>query len=88
MDKTARLYLGLMAMAGASLGLADHMAPGWTGGVPSLLFLLGASLAFDVITNQMAANGRIAPLSFQGRVIGFLVGAAAALAIPWLGGAR
>ncbi len=75
-----------MAGGGIVLGVADVLFPNWAGGIPPLLFLLGIALFFDVIVNQQAASGRMAPLAMQSRFIGFLIGAALSIAIPMLSG--
>jgi hypothetical protein len=86
LDKTSRLYIGVMAVLGAALGVADIAAPGWTGGVPPLLFLLGAGLAMDILINQQAKAGKWQPLTMQGRFLGFFIGAATSILIPMLSG--
>jgi hypothetical protein len=86
--RTAQAYLGLMIVAGLLLGGLQAAMPDaaiWQ--LPPLLWLLGASLLFDVAVNQMAARGDAEPLALPWRVAGFLAAAALSILLPRLAGA-
>ena len=73
---TRNSFIALMLVAGALLGLAARTWPGFANfGVPPFAWLLGVSLAFDLVMMARAWRGQIEPLNINMRALGFVAGA-------------
>lgn len=68
-------YVALMGAAGIGLALLFKASPSLGEVVPGLLWLLGASLVFDLVNNQRVSAGQSQPLEMPWRVGGFIAGA-------------
>lgn len=92
MTRTRKIFFGLMGATGLLVALAGLVWPVLINGpVPWLVWLLMASLAFDLVSFNLGGKLQLEPLDMNTRFMGFLVAALIVLVLsnvlPGAGGA-
>lgn len=76
MTRTRKIFFGLMGAAGLVVALAGLVWPALINGpVPWLVWLLMASLAFDLFSFNLGDRFDLEPIDMNTRFMGFLVAA-------------
>lgn len=85
MISARNIYYVTMCVSGLALGAAARAYPAFAGGAfPPYVWLLGVSLAFDLILQALARKRAIAPMSMNARAAGFFSGAALYLLVTYV----
>jgi hypothetical protein len=70
------IFIGLMVVSGVVVFFITRQWPALRDfPVPPIIWPLGVSLIFDIVTMPRVAQGRLPPLDMQVRVLGVLAGA-------------
>ena len=84
LSRSGPILIAAMLVAGLALGLAELRRPGWSQPIPALGVLLAALLVLDLALQQVAARGRLDPLTMPYRAAAFILGGIVLTVLPAL----